>query len=60
MSEKFCSAVLVMVMIIAAAGCSSQKEVQLQKKPSEAEEQARNDQKSIALQHFIDGSLLRK
>ncbi len=58
MSERFCSAVLVMVIIIAVTGCSSQKEVQLQKKPSEAEEQARNDQKSIALQHFIDGSLL--
>ena len=58
MSEKFCSTVLVMAMIIAAAGCSSQKEVQVPQKPSEAEEQARSDQKSIALQHFIDGSLL--
>jgi len=57
MGKKFCSTVLVMIML-AAAGCSSQKEVQVVKKPSEAEDQARSDQKSIALQHFIDGSLL--
>jgi tetratricopeptide (TPR) repeat protein len=57
MGEKFCNSVLVMVMVTLLAGCSSQKEVQLQKKQSGAEEQAHNDQKSIALQHFIDGSL---
>ena len=57
MSQKFYSAVLMMIMLI-AAGCSSQKEAQVSKKPSEAEDQARSDQKSVALQHFIDGSLL--
>ncbi len=57
MIQKFCSTVLVMAMITAAAGCSSQKEAQLVKKPSEPVEQASGDQKSVALQHFIDGSL---
>jgi hypothetical protein len=57
MSEKFCNILPVMVMIIVLAGCSSQKEAQIQKKDSKAEEQVQNNQKSIALQHFIDGSL---
>jgi len=57
MSQKFCGTALVMI-ILTAAGCSSQKEAVLVKKPSGAEDQVRSDQKSIALQHFIDGSLL--
>ena len=48
----------VLLMMVVAAGCSSQKETQVAKKLTEAEEQARSDQKSLALQHFIDGSLL--
>ncbi|MGA7159853.1 MAG: tetratricopeptide repeat protein [Bacteroidota bacterium] len=57
MSEKLRNLMPVMIMVAILAGCSSQKEIELQKKPSEAELQAQSDRKSIALQHFIDGSL---
>lgn len=49
-----------MFAIVALAGltdCSSPKETQQPKKENEAQERIRSEQKSIALQHFIDGSL---
>ena len=57
MSKKVFGAAMLMAIIL-AGGCSSPKETQVAKKQTDAEEQARSDQKSAALQHFIDGSLL--
>jgi tetratricopeptide (TPR) repeat protein len=57
MRDKVLRIAVGMMAIAALAGCSSQKEIQLPKKESEAEERIRSEQKSIALQHFIDGSL---
>ncbi len=57
MNEKCEKFVLGIVILALLAGCSSPKEVQREKKAVQTQGQAHGDQKSNALQHFIDGSL---
>ncbi|HTR80392.1 MAG TPA: tetratricopeptide repeat protein [Bacteroidota bacterium] len=44
-------------LALSIAGCSAAKEAQAQKPTVQKEDRGRSDQKSVALQRFIDGSL---
>ena len=57
MNERYSVAVLGIGLALLLSACSSPKEVQVQKPAAKASEKTTGDQKSVALQHFIDGSL---
>jgi tetratricopeptide (TPR) repeat protein len=57
MLEKSGNAVLGILLAVILSACSSQKVMQVQKPEPKAVQQPSGDQKSAALQHFIDGSL---
>lgn len=57
MIKKSGNILLGMLLAVALSACSSQREAQVQKPEVKTAERASGDQKSAALQHFIDGSL---
>ena len=57
MDMKLWPIAAVALAVSGLTGCSSQKEVVHEEKTTRVAEQVRSDQKSVALQHFIDGSV---